>query len=62
MCFIACDEPALANVYLSVVKSMNLYFTAAQTLDRIDNKQGSIKGILSTLPAGEREENFCFDH
>jgi putative methyltransferase len=34
---------------------MNFYFTAAQTLDRIDTKHGSIKGILSTLPAGERK-------
>jgi putative methyltransferase len=34
---------------------MNFYFTAAQTLDRMDAKQGSIKGILSTLPPADRK-------
>jgi putative methyltransferase len=34
---------------------MNFYFTAAQTLDRIDGKRGSIKSVLSTLPSNERK-------
>jgi putative methyltransferase len=34
---------------------MNFYFTTAKTLDRIDAKNGSIKSILSTLPANERK-------
>ncbi|KAF9466533.1 S-adenosyl-L-methionine-dependent methyltransferase [Collybia nuda] len=34
---------------------MNFYFEAAKTLDRLDGKQGSIKGILSTLPEKDRK-------
>ncbi|KAK7032869.1 S-adenosyl-L-methionine-dependent methyltransferase [Favolaschia claudopus] len=34
---------------------MNLYFTAANTLDRLEAKQGSIKGILATLPEKDRK-------
>ncbi len=34
---------------------MNFYFEAAKTLDRIDAKQGSIKGILATLPEKDRK-------
>jgi putative methyltransferase len=34
---------------------MNFYFTAAHTLDRMDAKEGSIKGILSTLPQADRK-------
>ncbi|EGN99084.1 hypothetical protein SERLA73DRAFT_90270, partial [Serpula lacrymans var. lacrymans S7.3] len=33
---------------------MNFYFEAAKTLDRLDAKQGSIKGILATLPEKDR--------
>ncbi|KAJ7678521.1 S-adenosyl-L-methionine-dependent methyltransferase [Mycena rosella] len=34
---------------------MNFYFEAAKTLDRLDAKQGSIKGILATLPEKDRK-------
>ncbi|KAG5645556.1 hypothetical protein DXG03_005831 [Asterophora parasitica] len=34
---------------------MNFYFEAAKTLDRMDKKQGSIKGILATLPEKDRK-------
>ncbi|KAJ7454797.1 S-adenosyl-L-methionine-dependent methyltransferase [Mycena latifolia] len=34
---------------------MNFYFEAAKTLDRLDTKQGSIKGILATLPEKDRK-------
>ncbi|KAF5326872.1 hypothetical protein D9619_004374 [Psilocybe cf. subviscida] len=34
---------------------MNFYFEAAKTLDRIDAKQGSIKGIIATLPEKDRK-------
>lgn len=34
---------------------MNFYFEAAKTLDRIDSKQGSIKGIIATLPEKDRK-------
>ncbi|KAJ7722752.1 S-adenosyl-L-methionine-dependent methyltransferase [Mycena maculata] len=34
---------------------MNFYFEAAKTLDRLDAKQGSIKGILATLPVKDRK-------
>lgn len=37
------------------VESMNFYFEAAKTLDRLDAKQGSIKGILATLPEKDRK-------
>jgi putative methyltransferase len=33
---------------------MNFYFEAAKTLDRLDAKEGSIKGVLATLPEKER--------
>ncbi|KAH0833261.1 S-adenosyl-L-methionine-dependent methyltransferase [Lanmaoa asiatica] len=33
---------------------MNFYFEASKVLDRLDAKQGSIKGLLSTLPAKNR--------
>ena len=33
---------------------MNFYFEACQILDRLDARQGSIKGLLSTLPAKNR--------
>ncbi|KAH7911353.1 S-adenosyl-L-methionine-dependent methyltransferase [Hygrophoropsis aurantiaca] len=33
---------------------MNFYFETAQILDRLDAKEGSIKGILSTLPNQNR--------
>ncbi|KAN0092826.1 S-adenosyl-L-methionine-dependent methyltransferase [Tylopilus felleus] len=33
---------------------MNFYFEACQILDRLDAKQGSIKSLLSTLPAKNR--------
>lgn len=34
---------------------MNFYFEAAKTLERLDAKQGSIKGILGTLPDKDRK-------
>ncbi|KAJ7746636.1 S-adenosyl-L-methionine-dependent methyltransferase [Mycena metata] len=34
---------------------MNFYFEAAKTLDRLDAKEGSIKGILATLPEKDRK-------
>ncbi|TFK49893.1 S-adenosyl-L-methionine-dependent methyltransferase [Heliocybe sulcata] len=34
---------------------MNFYFQAAKTLERLDAKQGSIKGILATLPEKDRK-------
>jgi len=34
---------------------MNFYFEAAQTLDRLDAKQGSIKSVLATLPEKGRK-------
>ncbi|KAF9484339.1 S-adenosyl-L-methionine-dependent methyltransferase [Pholiota conissans] len=34
---------------------MNFYFEAAKALDRIDTKQGSIKGIIATLPEKDRK-------
>ena len=34
---------------------MNFYFEAAKTLDRLDAKQGSIKGIIGTLPEKDRK-------
>ncbi|KAF8896221.1 S-adenosyl-L-methionine-dependent methyltransferase [Infundibulicybe gibba] len=34
---------------------MNFYFEAAATLDRLDAKQGSIKGVLATLPEKNRK-------
>ncbi|KAG6899090.1 hypothetical protein C0993_000994 [Termitomyces sp. T159_Od127] len=36
---------------------MNLYFEAAKTLDRLDSKQGSIKGVLATLPDRTRKRS-----
>jgi putative methyltransferase len=33
---------------------MNFYFEAAKTLDRLDAKEGSIKGVLATLPEKDR--------
>jgi hypothetical protein len=35
--------------------AMNFYFDAAKTLDRLDAKQGSIKGVLATLPEKDRK-------
>lgn len=34
---------------------MNFYFEAAKTLDRLDAKHGSIKGIIATLPENNRK-------
>jgi hypothetical protein len=34
---------------------MNFYFEAAKTLDRLDGKLGSIKGIIATLPEKDRK-------
>ena len=33
---------------------MNFYFEAAKTLDRLDAKEGSIKGLIATLPEKDR--------
>lgn len=34
---------------------MNFYFEAAQILDKLDKKQGSIKGVLSGVPEKDRK-------
>ncbi|KAG6832824.1 hypothetical protein H0H92_009443 [Tricholoma furcatifolium] len=34
---------------------MNFYFEAAKTLDRLDSKEGSIKGVLASLPQKDRK-------
>lgn len=34
---------------------MNFYFEAASVLDRLDAKQGSIKGVIATLPEKDRK-------
>jgi 25S rRNA (cytosine2278-C5)-methyltransferase len=34
---------------------MNFYFEAAKTLDRLDAKQGSIKGLIGSLPEKDRK-------
>ena len=34
---------------------MNFYFQAANVLDHLDAKQGSIKSIVGALPASERK-------
>ncbi|KIK10106.1 hypothetical protein K443DRAFT_126886 [Laccaria amethystina LaAM-08-1] len=34
---------------------MNFYFEAAKTLDRLDAKKGSIKGVIATLPENNRK-------
>lgn len=34
---------------------MNFYFDAAKALDKLDAKQGSIKGVISTLPEKDRK-------
>lgn len=33
---------------------MNFYFEAAKTLDRLDAKEGSVKGLIATLPEKDR--------
>ena len=33
----------------------SFYFEAAKTLDRLDAKEGSIKGVLATLPEKDRK-------
>lgn len=34
---------------------MNFYFEASKILDRLDSKQGSIKGVLATVPEKDRK-------
>lgn len=34
---------------------MNFYFDASNILDRLDAKQGSIKGLIATLPEKARK-------
>lgn len=34
---------------------MNFYFDAAKTLDRLDARQGSVKGVIATLPEKTRK-------
>ncbi len=34
---------------------MNFYFEAANVLDKLDAKQGSIKGVIATLPEQTRK-------
>lgn len=36
---------------------MNFYFEAAKTLDKLDAKQGSIKGVISSLPEKDRKRS-----
>ncbi len=33
---------------------MNFYFQAANVLDKLDAKQGSIKGVIATVPEKDR--------
>ena len=33
---------------------MNFYFNAAKVLDQLDAKQGSIKGLIATVPENTR--------
>lgn len=40
---------------VTVDPDMNFYFEAAKTLDRLDAKEGSIKGVLATLPEKTRK-------
>lgn len=34
---------------------MNFYFEAAKVLDKLDAKQGSIKGVIATIPEKQRK-------
>jgi putative methyltransferase len=34
---------------------MNFYFEASKILDRLDRKEGSIKGVLATVPEKDRK-------
>jgi putative methyltransferase len=34
---------------------MNFYFEAAKILDKVDKRQGSIKGVLSSVPEKDRK-------
>lgn len=34
---------------------MNFYFDAAAALDKLDAKQGSVKGVIGTLPEKDRK-------
>jgi hypothetical protein len=43
----------LWRVYIRITE-MNFYFTAANTLERVDARKGSIKGILGGLDSKER--------
>ena len=36
---------------------MNFYFEASKILDRLDAKQGSIKGLIATLPEKSRKRS-----
>jgi len=36
-------------------RKMNFYFEAAKILDKLDKKQGSIKGVLSSVPEKDRK-------
>ena len=37
------------------IAAMNFYFEACKVLDRLDGKQGSIKGIIASLPEKDRK-------
>lgn len=45
----------LIDLCLAFHSIMNFYFEAAKTLDRLDSKQGSIKGVLASLPEKNRK-------
>jgi putative methyltransferase len=40
---------------MALERDMNFYFDAANTLDQLDARQGSIKGIIATLPEKTRK-------
>ena len=42
-------------LHISIVLEMNFYFEAANILNKLDNKQGSIKGVLSSVPEKDRK-------
>ncbi|CAK5269202.1 unnamed protein product [Mycena citricolor] len=44
-----------SNFCTLCVESMNFYFDAAVTLDRLGSKQGSIKGVIASLPEKNRK-------
>lgn len=50
------SHPHLTLSYIHNVQ-MNFYFEATKILDRLDAKQGSIKGLIATLPEKSRKRS-----